>query len=85
MHFLMVLPLIILCVCVCVWLQLQVINVRNCVMHSPDFTVSRQDFEQHLDKIKTFASLMDQHAQDLKTLPNEIEKVNSSSSLGEPR
>ncbi|XP_062383788.1 uncharacterized protein si:ch211-91p5.3 isoform X2 [Sardina pilchardus] len=53
----------------------KVINVRNCVMHSPDFTMSQQDFQQHLEKIKGFARLLDKHAHELKTLPSEIEKI----------
>ncbi|XP_041936026.1 uncharacterized protein si:ch211-91p5.3 isoform X2 [Alosa sapidissima] len=53
----------------------KVIHVRNCVMHSPDFTMSQQEFQQHLEKIKDFARLLDQNVQDLKMLPNEIEKI----------
>ncbi|XP_076159407.1 uncharacterized protein LOC143142424 [Alosa pseudoharengus] len=53
----------------------KVINVRNCTMHSPDFTISQQDFQQYLEKIKDFAHHLDQHVHDLKMLPKEIEKI----------
>ncbi|KAG5261944.1 hypothetical protein AALO_G00290320 [Alosa alosa] len=52
----------------------KVINVRNCVMHSPNHTVTNQDFQEHLEKIKDFVHLLDKYANDLKMLPDEIDK-----------
>ncbi|XP_048090769.1 uncharacterized protein CXorf38-like isoform X2 [Alosa alosa] len=56
------------------WEVAKVINVRNCVMHSPNHTVTNQDFQEHLEKIKDFVHLLDKYANDLKMLPDEIDK-----------
>ncbi|XP_063050064.1 uncharacterized protein CXorf38 homolog [Engraulis encrasicolus] len=53
----------------------KVTRVRNRVMHSPDFTLVQDDFQLFLSTIKEFALLLQEHAHDLKTLPQEIDKM----------
>ena len=48
-------------------------------MHSPNLTVNQQDFKQHLQKMKDLARLLDQHAHDLKSVPDEIDEVSNQS------
>ncbi|XP_062383819.1 uncharacterized protein CXorf38 [Sardina pilchardus] len=53
----------------------KVINVRNRVTHSPNNTLTNQDFQEHLEKIKDFARLLDKYANDLQMLPDKIAKL----------
>lgn len=53
----------------------KVINVRNKVMHSPDFRFSKQDMDESLQRVQELAKSLEKYAPGLKTISEEIQKV----------
>ncbi|XP_062393514.1 uncharacterized protein LOC134080914 [Sardina pilchardus] len=62
-----------------------VIEVRNQVMHSPDFTMSKGDLKKHLEKIKRLGRVLEPYAPEMKSLSEEIGKGTGHQSLEEFR
>ncbi|XP_076138888.1 uncharacterized protein LOC143122002 [Alosa pseudoharengus] len=60
-----------------------VTEVRNKVMHSPDFTMSAGDLKKHLEKIKRLGRVLEPHAPEMKSLSEEIDKGTGEQSLEE--
>lgn len=54
---------------------IQVITVRNSVMHSPDFKVSNEDMKKHLKTLLQLAEELEPHVPEMKDLEKEITQV----------
>lgn len=54
---------------------MQVINVRNSVMHSPDFKVSSDDMKKHHETLLQLAEKLVPHVPEMKDLEKEITQV----------
>ncbi|XP_048105066.1 uncharacterized protein LOC125298401 [Alosa alosa] len=60
-----------------------VTEVRNKVMHSPDFTMSAGDLKTHLEKITRLERVLEPYVPEMKSLSEEIDKGTGEQSLEE--
>ncbi|TSK17834.1 hypothetical protein Baya_1214 [Bagarius yarrelli] len=52
----------------------KVINVRNKVMHSPDFSLSKEEMDDALKYVQELAKILEQHEPGLKTVSEKIQQ-----------
>lgn len=57
---------------------IKVINVRNKVMHSPDFRFSKKDMDESIKKVQELAKSLENYAPGLKTISEEIQQVSAT-------
>ncbi|MCJ8747879.1 hypothetical protein PDJAM_G00158520 [Pangasius djambal] len=52
----------------------KVINVRNKVMHSPDFRLSKEEMDDSIKNVEELAKILENHAPGLKTISKKIQQ-----------
>lgn len=52
-----------------------VLEVRNNVMHSPDYSLSKGDLKKHLETIECLGHVLEPYIPEMKRLSEEINKV----------
>ncbi|KAK3510834.1 hypothetical protein QTP70_022775 [Hemibagrus guttatus] len=52
----------------------KVINVRNKVMHSPDFSLKKEDMDESINSVQELAKILVKHAPGLKTISEKIQQ-----------
>lgn len=55
----------------------KVINVRNKVMHSPDFRVSKNEMDESIKKVLELAKNLENYAPGLKNISKEMQQVST--------
>ncbi|XP_060716340.1 uncharacterized protein si:ch211-91p5.3 isoform X2 [Tachysurus vachellii] len=55
----------------------KVISVRNKVMHSPDFSLSKKEMTESINSVLELAKSLEKHAPGLKTISEKIQKFKS--------
>lgn len=56
---------------------MKVISVRNKVMHSPDFRLSKKEMEDSIKIVQELAKILEERAPGLKNLSKEIQQVST--------
>lgn len=56
---------------------MKVISVRNKVMHSPDFRLSKKEMDDSIKNVQELAKILEKHAPGLKNISKNIEEVSS--------
>ncbi|XP_060754703.1 uncharacterized protein si:ch211-91p5.3 isoform X2 [Neoarius graeffei] len=56
---------------------IQVITVRNKLMHSPDFTLSKKEMDDCINNVRELAKVLEKHAPGLKDVSKNIEEFSS--------
>lgn len=54
---------------------MKVINVRNKIMHSPDFRLSKQELDDSIKYVQELAKILEKYAPELKTISEKIQQV----------
>lgn len=55
----------------------KVINVRNKVMHSPDFRLSKEEMNESLKNVQQLAKILENHAPGLKKVSEQMKQVSA--------
>ncbi|XP_030634894.1 uncharacterized protein CXorf38 homolog [Chanos chanos] len=63
---------------------LKVMEVRNSVMHSPDNSISKEDLEEHLRKIRNLGQALEPYVPELSTLSEAIDEFSEITDM-QPR
>lgn len=56
---------------------MKVINVRNKVMHSPDFRLSKKEMDDNIKNIEQLAKILQNYAPGLQNISKEIQQVSA--------
>lgn len=60
---------------------MKVISVRNKVMHSPDFRLSKKEMEDSIKIVQELAKILEKRAPGLKNISKEIQQVSTQQQL----